>query len=514
MTAARLTAREVATVLGVLAVVHAALWARGVPLPHQDLLFYSEPAVHLAREGKLIAPGAQYIDLTYGVFFAFYPPGYALCLAPWIGLFGFTTGAMLAFAHLVHAAYLAALWILLRTRFGVGRAVAALVLASCFPFFNFGRPELVAILLGTCSWLVVPMARSPGRFFGAAALAGLALITSPSFGIGSVAAVVAFVALGEGRLTRASARRAAIFAAAIAAVALGVWAAVITWQSAWSLAVRQYRVNSGLRAAELNLLPERSWFTSGYFVAFSLLPLFVATIGPAVAVLLRNRGGTDREPSRPAWLASAIYLATFVPVFLTNKTQLLLAHHYGVVPRPVLHGALASARRPWRFVGVAATLLFALAHFYYSKETFIYAFSGDFQRAAIDPRIVGDARVIAVDSNYAPEVYGRRDDLVVLDYQIIKVNYWRRYLAATSPAARARIPERLRGGPDVPDVILVSTRGIMQGGGPPNPVFYEEVSGPPVAKFRLFGRPLEMADHPLALHVYRRRPGVPIPAAL
>ncbi|HEX6764256.1 MAG TPA: hypothetical protein VF103_02235 [Polyangiaceae bacterium] len=496
--------RELLVVFSVLALVHAVLFALGVPLPHQDLLFYLEPAFHLVRDGKLVAPAAEYIDLTYTVSFGFYPPGYFLILAPWLALFGAGHGSLLAFIHSVHLAYLIVLWVLLRTRFSVSKPIAALALVSAFPFWSFGRPDLLGVFFSACAWLLVPASGYGRRFVLATVVTGFSLLVSPSFGLGCLATNVAFIALAGGHLAVPSLRRGAVFGALAVGVMLTLWALVITEQGAWSTVPTQFRLTAMVRGTELNHFPT----FSGPVLVFSLLPLVLATVLPAVAVL--GRGQKLRE--HPVWIAAASYLAAFAAVFLTNKLQLLLVHHFGMVQRPVLHATLAGTKRPWRFVGLAATALFTLIHFYIQKEDLFYAVSGDLRYERIDPALVARARVVAVDSMYAPFVYGRLDK-PVLDYHMVKLDYWRRFRNVSPKRLLAVLPENLKDGPHVPDLLLISSRAIMLSG-PPNPDFFEQISGPALERVTFFGHELQVAKHPLALHVYRRRDGAPVPEHL
>ena len=69
---------EFAVVSSIVLVVSLILWWRFLPLPHQDLNFYTEPAFMLAKFGKLAGPGSQYVDLTYQKGIYNYPPGHFL----------------------------------------------------------------------------------------------------------------------------------------------------------------------------------------------------------------------------------------------------------------------------------------------------------------------------------------------------------------------------------------------------------------------------------------------------
>src|SRR5258708_29771984 len=87
---------ELGFVILVVIAVSLILWWRFLPLPHQDLNFYTEPAFLLAKFGKLAGPGSQYVDLTYQKGIYSYPPGHFLILAAWIKLWGFSADSLLA----------------------------------------------------------------------------------------------------------------------------------------------------------------------------------------------------------------------------------------------------------------------------------------------------------------------------------------------------------------------------------------------------------------------------------
>src|SRR5260370_28482525 len=80
---------ELALVSAVVIAVSLILWWRFLPIPIGDLGFYTEPAILLAKFGKLAGPASQFVDLTYQKGMYNYPPGHFLILAAWIRLFGF-----------------------------------------------------------------------------------------------------------------------------------------------------------------------------------------------------------------------------------------------------------------------------------------------------------------------------------------------------------------------------------------------------------------------------------------
>lgn len=120
--------------------VSGVLFWRFLPLPHQDLNYYTEPAYMLAKFSMLSGPGSQNIDLTYQKGIYSYPPGYFLILAGWLRIFRLSADTLLAYTHLVHAVALILLWILLRDRYSCPRSVSALVMLSFFPEWRTAGP--------------------------------------------------------------------------------------------------------------------------------------------------------------------------------------------------------------------------------------------------------------------------------------------------------------------------------------------------------------------------------------
>jgi hypothetical protein len=504
-----LTRREAFGVAATLLFVHALLFLRGLPLPHHDSFFFTEPALHLVRSGRLIAPSAEYLDLTYGLNFGAYPPLYFVLLAGWLRVFGYSPATLLAFTHLLHVVYLGLVYVLARVRFQGSLFTAALLAFSCFPLFNHGRPDLLAALLGVAAFLSLPTPDGRGKTALSIGLLALALAASPALGIGVIAAAAGFIALGPGRPNAASLRLAFLICGAGALGGLAFWACFITWQDSWWIAPFQFRVNSAVRGETLNHLPHLFELVSPAFFAFVYLPLLFAAILPAAIALLRRRD-VDRHPR--LWLTAAAYLIGLVPLLLINKLQLFYQHHFALAARIPLQATLLESRGRFRLLGYFATGAFTLCHFFLGKETLIYAVTGNLAYEALEAKSLAGVRTLAVDSNCAPAFFGKFDGLL-LDYDIIKFNQWRAYLEKTPPEILARLPERLREGPAVPDAIVITTRGHFQMGAP-NPAVFEKVSGPALTATELFGMRFRQPATPFALHVYRRRPGVPIPEAL
>ena len=138
--------QEMGIVFAITVAISCILWWRFLPLPHQDLNYYTEPAYLLAKFGKLAGPGSQYVDLTYQKGIYSYPPGYFIILAGWLKLFGLSSDSLLGYTHLVHVGAMILLWIILRMRYSCSRFISVLVLLSLFPRMAHGRPDLTATL--------------------------------------------------------------------------------------------------------------------------------------------------------------------------------------------------------------------------------------------------------------------------------------------------------------------------------------------------------------------------------
>jgi len=487
---------EIIIVGSVLAIIHLFLWWRYAPIAHVDFGFYTEPAFLLAKRGIIAGPASQYLDLTYTKGIYFYPPGYALILGGWIKLFRLSIHSLLAYTNLIHAAYLFALWVLLRKRFKCTRLAAALTTLSAFPMFNHGRPDVTALFLGALAWLIIPQQLDLRRLLPSGILLGLAVLVSPPFGISSAATVGTFYFVSPNLRLSHRAKGFMVLTGIAVLTLIGIWAFVLTWQNAWAFGPEQFRVNSANRGSDLNQLPLPPL---AYGVVFILVPLVLMTLIPLVVMLYWYRC----SPSNPLVTISLSYLGGFIIWFSLSKSPLLMIYHFSLLSRPVFHGVLASYRQKMRFLAIGLLAAFTVISFYFHKDQLLVLTTSSDRAYAQVAAIKLDPDVIAaVDSQFLPLLYRNGK---TINYQITKENSWERYRAATSPKTMALLPEANRMGPLNPNVIIVSALTIDREG-IPNPSVYrnldeEELSIP---KLRLFGRTIKFPQDPLKPYIFYR----------
>lgn len=488
--------REGAAVFAVLAAAHLFLWSRSLPLAYQDLSFYFEPAILLAREGWLAGPASHYHDLTYVRGMYFYPPGFPLVLAGWIAVFGVSAASFLGFTNIVHLLYLFALWGLLRVRVGCGRWASALTVVSAFPFFNHGRPDLTALLFGALAWFSLPRRSAGPRLVLPGVLLGLAVLVSPPFGISSAAAVGAYLVLDLREPIRRRAVAFGILTAVAVAIFAGIWAAVLTWQGAWAYGIEQFMVNSRVRAAELNRFPGYS----PYLLVFTLIPLGLFTLVPAVAGLLSRRGRADRRLRDTA----AAYLTGFAVWFALSKAPLLTGGHFAYLGRAPLHASLASARGVVGIFGIGILLVVTAVHGYLQKDTWIALAQGHtgYEEAARGIALPPES-VVGLDSDAFPLFYRPASSVT---YELMGFDYWRRTREETSAETLAALDLQSCTGPVIPDVVVVSSRTLLVFG-PPDPALFAPAGGvkSDVQRATLLGREIRFPRDPGKLHVFKRR---------
>jgi hypothetical protein len=454
----------------------------------------------LAESGKIAGPASQYLDLTYARGIYFYPPGYTLILGGWIKLFGFGVRSLLTYTLVTHALYLFFMWLVLRTKLVCGKAAAALTLVSIFPMFNHGRPDLTSLLLGVLAWLVIPDRFNAFRLCGGGALLGIAVLVSPAFGSGSAAAVGAFFLGSSDARLRQKVKGFVVLSAVAVLTFLGVWAAVLSWQGAWSFGPEQFVVNLQNRGRELNNI-SASFFLTRYAIAFMWVPFALLTLLPAVVISCRRLINDGRTHA-----AALSYLSGVAVALLANKAQFLSGGHFSLVARPAFHGALASSRRRIvRLTGVLVLSALTIIHLYFEKKNLMYLgvnMDGEYRRAAgFKPR---PQDVVAVDSHFFPLFYreGR-----TINYEVYRaVNYWERYRAATSPSTLALLPAANRDAPILPDVVIISEM-TLQTFGPPDPGEYQaEAKGFSARRLGLFGMSFPtVPQDPLTPYIFHRR---------
>jgi hypothetical protein len=482
---------ELAMVSAVVLAVSLFLWWRFLPLPDGDLGFYTEPAVLLAKFGKLTGPASQYIDLTYQKGMYNYPPGHFLILATWIKLFGLSPDSLLGYTHAVHAGILILLWVLLRFRYACSKLISALVLLSIFPRMPHGRPDLPACLLSLAAWLALPESENWNRVLLSGCFAGATLLVSPGYGIGIVATLTVLILTRAGPSLGARWRKAAIWLTSAGVVFTAVTAAVLSIQHSWLMAYLQFRDNLIVRGSQVNVLPDIyllfTWiFSIVPFLLLAVLPAFTAAL-----ITWRDRSSTLRN-------VSLAFLGGTVVWFALNKSQLLIEHHYMFPPKSIFLGLLCSRPRFPVWTRVAPLLLLSVIGFYFYKSNFLYFTTplrdqqGEYS-AGVHP--VGE---VAVDSVYFAKFYRAGQ---TLNYEFINPDYWPRFLAAIPPRFREEVLSGLQTKPVEPSMLLVSAATAWRYGEP----YYGSLAcarPPEVRKpLRALGRTWKLPAQPFALIV-------------
>ncbi|MEC4852152.1 MAG: hypothetical protein SAJ12_14285, partial [Jaaginema sp. PMC 1079.18] len=439
-------------ILGVaiaLLLLHGIMGLALMPLPHLDLITFGEPALLLATTGKIAAPGAQYLDLTYVLGSYFYPPGYIVILAAWLKVFGTGVGSWLGYTHVVHALYLLGLWLLLRCRLGCGFFIASLATLSGFPYFSYGRPDLTSLLFGVMAWLLLPDTLQWRRVGGVGILLGIAVLVSPPFGLSSSIAVGGFYLLRIGSRGKQQFLSFLGLAGIAIATFLGLWALILTWQDAWGFGLEQFRVHAANRGADLNTWPQPPLL---YGIAFIGLPLLAFTLIPALVTSLQNPLAFRQIPGAIA----LSYLASISLWFSLSKSALLMSgYHLLLLARPVFHGVWVSSRQQLRLVAIAILIGFSTINFYFYKDDFLAFNSHPYTAYHTIAALNFPPNAIAlIDSPFFPLLY--RPGKTLNYFTTIQENAWQRYRNSTHPDVLAQLPQGAATQPPVAVVIVVS----------------------------------------------------------
>jgi len=486
---------EFAVVSSIVLVVSLILWWRFLPLPHQDLNFYTEPAFMLAKFGKLAGPGSQYVDLTYQKGIYNYPPGHFLILAAWIRLWGFSADSLLAYTHAVHAGILIILWVLSRFRYGCSRLISSLVLLSIFPRMAHGRPDLPACFLSVAAWLALPEEKNLGRLILSGCLAGITMLVSPGYGVGLLATLVVLVLATQRIPLRERLRTLMIWLFSAGLVFTSILTTVLYLQHSWTLAFVQFRTNAAIRGAQVNVLPD---FHLLFTLIFSVIPFLLLAVIPAFLAVL----ATWRSPEHQLRNVSLAFLGGASAWFAMNKSQLLLDHHYLFPAKSIFVGVFYSWPRFPAWVRAAPLLLLSAIGFYYYKADFLYLTTPLRDAERTYAARVHPAGEIAVDSLYITKFYapGR-----TLNYETVDAEeYWPKYLAAIPANLQDDLLSGLQRKPAEPSMLVVSAYTVQRFGqllhlSPPCTVPLEVSE-----RLRLLGRTWNLPAQPYALLVCAR----------
>ena len=487
--------REIICVAAAILAVSGILWWRFLPLPHQDLSFYTEPAYLLATTGKLAGPGSQAVDLTYQKGSYSYPPGYFLILAGWLRIFGLSADSLLAYTHLVHAVALIMLWMLLRFRYFCSKIVSALVLLAFFPQMVHGRPDLTAAALSIAAWLALPEKIAWGRIAFSGCLAGAALLVSPGFGVAIISTLVILMLLDAQRTFPLRLGGAVAWLAAAGTFFCFVVAAILTQQDSWMIAYVQFKTNVMIRGAQVNVLPSlHVMFTW----AFAIVPFVLIAVLPAALAA----SGIWKDCPKELRRVGIAFLGSAAVWFVLNKSQLLMEHHLLYPTKSVFVGLFYSWPKLPRWLRVAPLLLLCTISFYFHKPDFLYVgtpLRAEERSYASGVHLAGN---VAVDSLYFPrfDQPGRTLNYEVVAYE----NYWPRYRAAIPAFARYRMLAGLADQPAEPDMLLISayTDSRLLG---PQPAGLEcEQPSAFGKRLHVLGRTWNLPAQPYALKVCRQ----------
>lgn len=429
--------RESLFVVTMLSIVGGILWWRFLPLPHQDLNFYTEPAYMLAQFGRLSGFGSQYVDLTYQKGMYFYPPGYSLLLGAWIKAFGISADSLLGYTHLVHTVLLFLLWSLLRNRYGCSKLISALVVLSVFFRMPHGRPDLTGCMLSLAAWAALPSDNSRIRLILSGCLAAMTGLVSPTYGAATFATLVVLILTDLRYPRRPRGERLAVWLFACVACFAAILSVVLQSQHAWTMAYLQFKTNAAIRGRELNTMPNLKMI---FTLVFSIIPFILLAVLPAMVTFFAKL----RERANKVWTTSAAFLAASLLWLGLNKSQLLLDHHYLFPAKSIFMGVFWSRPAFPKWLQAGPLLLLSLISCYYYKADFLYLATPLRASVKENRTHVRPLPLAAIDSLYFSYFFKPQE---TLNYETVGMGYWPRYLAAI-PAAKQS--EMLRGLPRTP----------------------------------------------------------------
>lgn len=447
--------REFLVVLFVLVLISLGFWWRFLPMPHQDLNFFTEPGYLLANYGKLADPGGQCYNLAYQKGVYNYPPGYFLILAAWIKAFGLSPDSLLGYTHTVHVAFLIGLWALLRFRYSCSKAVSSLVLLSVFPFFHHGRPDLTGALWSVIAWLALPDGPDVGRLILSGCCTGATVLVSPAFGVGTLSTLAVLMMVDSRVSLRLRWRSLAIWLASAGLLCAGVVAIVLSSQHSWVIAYVEFTTNIGIRGREVNAWPHMWTFFS---MAFSIIPFVLIALVPAFYIALtmwRDRQSTLRN-------VSLAFLGGTIAWLALNKAQLLIDYHFLFPAKSVFLGVFSSWPKLPSRVRLVPLLLLALIGSYYQKADLLYLTSplrAEAHDYAESVHFANDTSEVAVDSMYFAQLYRPWH---TLDYETLGMPYWSAYASAIPPRFKGELLSGLSGTPAVPSILVASASTMME----------------------------------------------------
>jgi hypothetical protein len=446
---------EFLVVFFVLVLISLGFWWRFLPMPHQDLDFFTEPGYLLANYGKLADPGGQHYDLAYQRGVYNYPPGYFLILAAWIKAFGLSPDSLLGYTHTIHVVFLLGLWALLRFRYSCSKVVSSLVLLSVFPFFHHGRPDLTGALWGVIAWLALPDGPDVGRLILSGCCTGATMLVSPAFGVGTLSTLAVLMMVDSRVSLCLRCRSLVIWLASAGLLFAAVVAIVLSSQHSWVTAYVEFTTNIAIRGREVNSWPHMLTF---FAAAFSIIPFALIALVPACYIALtmwRDRPSALRN-------VTLAFLGGTIAWLASNKAQLLLEYHFMFPAKSVFLGVFSSWPKLPSRVRLVPLVLLALIGWYYQKADFLYLMSPLREEAHVHAKSVdfaNDTSEVAVDSLYFAQLYRPWH---TLDYETLDLTYWSVYASAIPPRFRGELLSGLPETPAAPSIMAASALTMMR----------------------------------------------------
>jgi len=192
--------------------------------------------------------------------------------------------------------------------------------------------------------------------------------------------------------------------------------------------------------------------------------------------------------------------------FSLSKAPLLTGFHFSFIGRPIFHGSLASSsNKTTRFLGTTLIIAIAIFHFYLESSDLLIYLNANLNKsyAEVANFKISSEDILATDSQFFSLLYRYQK---TLNYEVIKVNYWKRYRNATSHNNLELLGEEQRSQPLTPDLIIISAYTMNKFGMPDSKQYkateeYKDTSTP---KIKLFGKTIKRLLEPLKPYSFRR----------
>ncbi len=321
--------------------------------PQTDEELYSEPAMNLATEGKMVSHIV--VGMADGVYWQ--PPLYTWVLAGVVKTFGFTLVVIRVFSMLLGVLALILTYLVGQRFVGVGEARIAVWLLSFDPYFviysKLGRVDIfcLVLILSTLYFALKASQRNSLWRWVVAGIASALSVLSHPLGLAAPATVLAWLAFRKTEPDPFRFRNIAAFCVPLF-FGLGVWGMHVFSNVPAFIEQMSYQFG------------RKNWSTAEsletMFTRFRYLPLLgLATVGSvAAAIALLLRRWREGVPST---------LLAILACVLTCTIAMTYEHAYQLLLQPVVllivAGTLQNGawRIHWRAQKVARVLTAALA---------------------------------------------------------------------------------------------------------------------------------------------------------